>query len=44
MGHYFTGAIANADDLTLLSPSRSGLQCMLNTCESFSREYDVKFN
>ena len=44
MGHYFGGAIAYADDLTLLSPSRSGLQCMLNMCESFSKEYDVKFN
>ena len=44
MGHYFVGAIAYADELTLLSPSRSGLQCMLNTCESFCKEYYVKFN
>ena len=39
MGHYFVGAIAYADDLT-----PSGFQSMLNTCESFSKEYGVKFN
>ena len=38
------GALAYADDLTLLCPSLHGLRSMLSTCESFGKEFDVKFN
>ena len=34
VGYHYVGAFAYADDLTLLSPSRSGLQSMLSLCES----------
>ena len=44
VGKYFYGAIGYADDLTLLSPSIAGLRDLLNVCEEFSNEYDVKYN
>ena len=44
IGKHFYGAIAYADDLTLLSPTISGLNDMLKTCEIFSAEYGVKYN
>ena len=43
-GTKFCGALAYADDLTLISPSIKGLQSMINICETFSVEYDVVFN
>ena len=44
VGYHYVGAIAYADDLTLLSPSRSGLQSMLSVCESYGKEFFVSFN
>ena len=44
MGGTFTGAFGYADDLTLLSPSVSGLKNMINICESYANEYDILFN
>ena len=44
IGTKFCGALAYADDLTLISPSIKGLQSMINICETFSVEYDVVFN
>ena len=44
IGTKFCGALAYADDLTLISPSIKGLQSMINVCETFSVEYDVLFN
>ena len=41
--HYF-GALGYADDLTLLSPSVTGLREMLKICEGFADEYSVKYN
>lgn len=40
----FTGALCYADDLTLLSPSLTGLNSMLNICLEFAQEYCVTFN
>jgi hypothetical protein len=40
----YVGALAYADDLTLLCPSLQGLQSMLKVCEEFSREFSVRFN
>ena len=41
---YFIGALAYADDVVLLCPSRKGLQEMLNICEGFGNEYSASFN
>jgi hypothetical protein len=44
VGYHFVGAVAYADDLTLLCPSREGLQSMLSVCESFGKEFHVTYN
>jgi hypothetical protein len=41
--HYF-GALGYADDLTLLTPSVTGLREMLKICEDFAKEYSVEYN
>ena len=40
----YIGALGYADDLTLLSPTLSGLKSMLQIADSFGDEYDVMFN
>ena len=35
VGNHYYGALAYADDIALLCPSRSGLQKMLNICEKY---------
>ena len=42
-GHYY-GTLSYADDLTLISPTLSGLQCMLDLCEQFGKWFGVKYN
>ena len=44
MGEHFTGALAFADDLTLISPTRHGLKEMVSICEDYASEHDIKFN
>ena len=44
IGHYYTGAIAYANDLILLCPSRDGLQRMLHICDEYGKEYFVSYN
>ena len=44
LGSCFAGAFAYADDVILLSPSLSGLEDMLNVCESYACEYQLQFN
>ena len=44
MGHRHAGALAYADDLTLLSPSRSGLKILVEECERYADEFDIIFN
>ena len=44
IGNKFYGALSYADDLCILSPTVSGLQSMLKTCEIYGIEYDVIFN
>ena len=44
MGNRFYGAIGYADDLCLLAPSRSAACVLLNICEEYGKEYNVKFN
>ena len=40
----FVGALAYADDLTILSPSLQSLQSMLNVCQDFGEAFSVSFN
>ena len=44
IGNTFVGALAYADDVTLLSPSIAGLQKLVSVCENFGSLYHVKFN
>ena len=43
VGH-FTGALAYADDITLLSLSMSELRTLSTICEEYATEFDVTFN
>ena len=44
MGGHFTGARPYAEDITLLSPSMSGLRTLSKVCEEYATEFDVTFN
>ena len=44
IGEHFGAAVAYADDLTLLSPTASGLQSMINNCETFGNEFGMTYN
>ena len=44
IGSRFFGALAYADDLTLLSPSLHGLQKLITQCELYGSEFDIIFN
>ena len=41
IGHMFVGCLCYADDLTLLSPSLTGLQRMIHLCELFGEDYST---
>ena len=43
MGGHYGGALAYADDITLISPSMTGLRKMSSICEQFASEYDILF-
>ena len=44
MAGLFMGVIGYADDLIILAPSRLAAQEMLNICDDFSAEYNIKFS
>jgi hypothetical protein len=44
IGDVFVGALAYADDLTLLAPTPSGMRKLLAICESYAAEYNIIFN
>ena len=44
MGGHYAGALAYADDITLMSPSMTGLRKMSSICEQYASEYDILFN
>ena len=44
IGNMFVGALGYADNLTLLSPTLSGLKSMLQIADTFGDEYDIVFN
>ena len=44
MGEHYAGALAYTDDITLISPSMTGLRKMSCICEQYASEYDILFN
>ena len=44
MGGHYAGALAYAIDITLISPSMTGLRKMSSICEQYASEYDILFN
>ena len=44
VGSFFVGCLGYADDLLLLSASRSGLQSMVNICQKFTKKKNLKFS
>ena len=44
MGSTFLGILGYADDNFLLAPSREALQNMLDTCEEYAQEHNLKFS
>ena len=44
VGPQFCGCLAYADDLVIMSPTKAGLQHMLNVCNKFSEMFKVTFN
>jgi hypothetical protein len=44
LGNINYGVISYADDIALLSPTIHGLQCMMEKCQDYSKEYDVMYN
>ena len=44
IGGNFLGAFGYADDVTLLAPTRQGLQSMLSICESFASSHSMQFS
>ena len=44
IGNTFVGALAYADDVTLLAPTPSAMRYMFRICEEYSREFCVSFN
>ena len=44
VGSCVVNVLAYADDIVILSPSRAGLQELVNRCESFAVSKDIRFN
>ena len=44
MAGVWTGATCYADDLLLLSPTRSGMEAMLKVCERYAAEHNISFS
>ena len=44
IGINYVGVFCYADDLTLLSPTLTGLKCMLAICETYANNYKILFN
>ncbi len=44
MGIHFISSLAFADDLNLLAPTLSGLKKIIDVCEKYGKEFNIKFN
>ena len=41
MGSRFTGALAYADEITLLAFCKSAFSILINVCKDYAAEYDI---
>ena len=44
IGDFYFGALGYADDVILMSPSRTSLQLMLNICQKFAEKHSMVFS
>ena len=44
IGKEIVNHLIYADDIALISPSRKGLQRLLNTCAQYGRDHGIVFN
>ena len=44
IGKHYLGVMVYADDIILLSPSRLGLQAMINICQKFAATHNLQFS
>ena len=44
IGKMFVGALAYADDITIIAPTLYACRVLLRLCEKFASEYDIQFN
>ena len=44
IGREFYGTLCYADDVTIVAPTISALQKMVDACEQFGHEYDISYN
>ena len=44
IGRHYLGIMVYADDVILLSPSRMGLQAMMNICQRFAADHNLLFS
>ena len=44
IGSFYFGVLVYADDIILLCPSRIGLQAIINICEQFAENNNLKFS
>ena len=44
IGNRYFGSVAYADDIVLLCPTVRSMTIMLDTCDTFSKEYNITFN
>ena len=44
IGNIFTGALAYADDVVLLAPTKHAMSLMLKICSEFTKTFDLIFN
>ena len=42
MGNYFMGCVAYADAIAIMAPSLHGLKTMIEICEEYAVEYNIK--
>ena len=44
IGNVYVGALADADDVTLLAPGHRAMRLQLQICEEYGREFRIVFN
>ena len=44
IGEVFVGVLAYADDIVLMAPTPNAMRMMLETCDSYAKEFNIVFN